>query len=161
MVFLFILVIDLLKIPMSWPVECPELSVSFRWCLICFSTCFFFFLIGIQFYNLDPIQVQFFFFFFRIWRYMFHITSLQEAHWIWPFHFSDINIDSWIQIFTAWSFPFLINLSSNGFHISFKHLLYKYLSAPPLSTCTVQDTGVIKVDKRNYLLTSIKTVHIA
>lgn len=159
MVFLFILVIDLLKIPMSWPVECPELSVSFRWCLICFSTCFFFF-------NWNSVLQPWpnsgsVFFFLRIWRYMFHITSLQEAHWIWPFHFSDINIDSWIQIFTAWSFPFLINLSSNGFHVSFKHLLYKYLSAPPLSTCTVQDTGVIKVDKRNYLLTSIKTVHIA
>lgn len=155
---LLVLVIDLLKILMSWPVECPALSVSFRWYLTCFSRCFKKKKIGTQFYNLDTIHVQFF---FRIWRYMFHIASLQEAHWIWPFHFSDINIDSWIQIFTAWLLPFLINLSSNGFHISFKHLLYKYLSASPLSTCTVQDTGVIKVDKRSYLMTSIKTVCIS
>lgn len=37
---------------------------------------------------------------------------------------------------------FLINLLSNGFHISFKYLLYKYLSGLRLSTFPIWDTGV-------------------
>lgn len=89
-----------------------------------------------------------------MWCCVCNIASFQEVPHCWLFHFNDI--DSWIEVFTAWSLHFLINLLSNGFLTSFKHLLYKYLSEPLLNTFYAWDVGVTKVGNRNLFVDKYK-----